>query len=396
MLSVQNSSKTWYSQLRNYNFKPNFKHYLQTWLAVFSYAVFTLLFLGFSAPVPSKSEPIVLQPQLLSITPQEFYIAQITDDRMDQSAIAWIYPPMMPKQKPVVQTIDLKGGTLNSIQNFVSKSLPENKNLRSVMIHLKECKITESITTPGRVNGKVALAVSFSLMAGPENIYLTEYRIDTKYNRPDNQLNILAPALQESFISAIKYFNNWMNIQADHNPKLAKVVQVDFKDYRDKTEGDTIYYAPNRPLTWNDFQEKPKSGKYAAVVFPSFAFDEHREVVNAKIRLHLDMKIYVPKSACWVKDGDRLDYTLNHEQRHFDLVAIVGKHFEQKIKAAKLPVVNFDGVINVAFYESFREMNNLQKLYDDETEHGVNASQQERWNKKIDQDLLALGIKHNL
>lgn len=358
-------------------------------------AVFTLLFLGFVSPGTSRLEPIVLQPQLLPIVPKEFYVEQITDERADKSAVAWVFPASNSKQKPILQTVDLKGGSLPAIQNYIWQSLPRNKSLRPIVVRVKECKITESLATPGRVEGKVAVSLSFDLQNEIGNIHLTDYRIDTKYNRPDNQANILAPALQESFTSALKYFNNWMNIQAGHNPKLAKAVQVDFKDHRDKTEGDTIYYASNRPLTWNDFQEKPKSGKYAALVFPSFGFDEHREVVNAKIRLHLDMKIYVPKSACWVKDGDRFDYTLNHEQRHFDLVAIVGKHFEQKIKAAKLPVANFDGVINVAFYESFREMNNLQKRYDDETEHGINTSQQEHWNKKIDQDLIALGIKHN-
>ncbi|RYE23778.1 MAG: DUF922 domain-containing protein, partial [Sphingobacteriaceae bacterium] len=93
--------------------------------------------------------------------------------------------------------------------------------------------------------------------------------------------------------------------------------------------------------------------------------------------------------------GYHNDYTLNHEQRHFDLVKIAAKHFEQKLREATLPVTNYDGVLNVQFYESFREMNRLQKQYDAETEHGLNLVQQEIWNKRIDLDLNALGIKQN-
>ncbi|RYE31457.1 MAG: hypothetical protein EOP42_10565 [Sphingobacteriaceae bacterium] len=357
-------------------------------------AVFIILFSSFNAPVYVEAKPIVLGVQKLNVIPKEFYIARITDERIEKNAVAWVFPLPILKQKPVLQEADLQGGGLNAIQNFIWQSFPQDKKSRPIVIRLKECKVTESLAAPGRVEGKLALSLAFDLAADPENIHLTDYRIDTKYNRPDNQLNLVEPALRESLISALKYFNNWMNSQANSNPKLATNVKVIFKDFKEKAEGDTIYYAVNRPLTWNDFQEKPRSGKFAAVVFPSLAFEEKHEIINGEIRLHIDMKVYVPKSACWVKDGAQNDYTLNHEQRHFDIAAIVGKRFERKINAAKLPVSNFNGIINVEYYESFREMNHLQDQYDNETQHGLNTTQQEQWNKRIDRDLNTLGVKN--
>jgi hypothetical protein len=372
---------------------PHFISFIKLKAAAFTCASFIILFLSSGVAVAPKLAPISLHPQMLAVAPKEFYIAKVVDQRTEQAAVAWVFPLPVIKQKPVLQAVDLQGGGLNAIQNFIWQSFPQNKKLRPVLIKIKECKVVESITAPGRVEGKVALSLSFDLIADPVNIHLTDYRIDTKYIRPDNQINVVEPALRESLISALKYLNSWMNNQANSNPKLANNVKVIFKDYKEKVEGDTIYYAVNRPLTWNDFQEKPRSGKFAAVVFPSLAFEEKQEVINGEIRLHVNMKIYVPKSACWVKDEARTDYTLNHEQRHFDIVAIVGKRFEQKIKAAKLPVTNYDGIINFEYYESFREMNHLQDQYDDETQHGINTTQQERWNKQIDQDLAALGVK---
>ncbi|MGI4729798.1 MAG: hypothetical protein ACRYGB_14580 [Janthinobacterium lividum] len=351
-------------------------------------AVFNLFFLSFVVPV----EPIVLHPQLLPFVPKEFFVAEVLDNRNDKSAVGWVYSPAAIKLKPTLQIINFKGGGTAAMQDFILQSLLRNKTLRPIVIRIKECKITETIAAASRVEGNVALSVTFELQNETGNIYLTDYSLDTKYNRPENQLNIWAPALQESFISALKYFNTWMDQQADHNPKLAKVVKVQFKNHHEKLEGDTIYYSPNRLLTWADFQDKPQGGKYAAMVFPSFGFEEKREIANGEIHLNLDLKVYLPKSASWVKAGNQNDYSLNHEQRHFDLVAIVGKHFEQKIKAAKLPVNNFDGWINVEYYESFREMNRLQKQYDDETEHGINQSKQEEWNIYIDKELSKLNI----
>lgn len=373
---------------------PKLSYHISKNKAKFIGTVFTILFLVSYKPAFQKLDPIVLQLQALSITPKEFYMAQVTDERAEKPAVAWVFPLLVPKQKLAIQAVDLKGGAQVAIQNFIFQSLPRDKKLRPIMLRIKECKVTETAISTGKIEGKVAVALAFDLMNEVGNMHLTDYRLDTKYVRPDNQaVNIVEPALRESFVSALKYFNTWMDNQSNTNPKLAKEVKVSIKDYHEKLEGDTIYYAINRPLTWNDFQEKAPSSKYAASVFPSLGFDEKREVQNGIIKIQLSLKIYVPKSACWAKELDRTDYTLNHEQRHFDIVEIVGKHFEQKIKSMKLPVGNPDGPINVQYYESFREMNHLQDQYDAETRHGTNTTEQERWNKRIDDELLALGVK---
>ncbi|RYE30528.1 MAG: hypothetical protein EOP42_12065 [Sphingobacteriaceae bacterium] len=354
-------------------------------------AVFIVLFFTSGIAIQDGPAPVQLYPQVLLTTPQ-FYIIKVEDSRTNQKAVAWMYPPAKPRQKPVLQAVDLKGGGLYAIQDFVWQSFPQNKKLRPVLIRLKECKVTESVTVSGRIEGKVALAVSFDLY-NADPVELTDYRIDSKYVRTANQLNLPGMMISSSLTAALKYFDTWINNQADHHPKLATEVKVIFKDYQEKAEGDTIYYTQNRPLVWSDFQEKPRGSKYAAVVFPSFGFEEKKEIKKGMINIQLEMKVYMPKSACWVKNGYQNDYTLNHEQRHFDLVKIVAKHFEQKIREARLPVANYDGILNVQFYESFREMNQLQEQYDEETQHGLSTTQQERWNQRIDRELVLLGVK---
>jgi len=96
------------------------------------------------------------------------------------------------------------------------------------------------------------------------------------------------------------------------------------------------------------------------------------------------MRVFLPKSAAWVKPEGRTSNALNHEQRHFDIVKVVALHFKQALTDMKLPVDNYDGYINVQYLDSYREMNQLQDQYDAETTHGTNQYYQQEWNRKID------------
>jgi hypothetical protein len=108
----------------------------------------------------------------------------------------------------------------------------------------------------------------------------------------------------------------------------------------------------------------------------------------------MEIKVCLPKSACWVKDGVRGDaYTLNHEQRHFDLAKIAAMHFIQKIKAEDLPVSNYEGPINVDYLDAYRQMDTLEMKYDNETTHGLDRFMQGKWNERIDRELKVLGVK---
>jgi hypothetical protein len=43
--------------------------------------------------------------------------------------------------------------------------------------------------------------------------------------------------------------------------------------------------------------------------------------------------------------------------------------------------------INEAYLDSYREMNRLQEFYDKQTQNGINTTEQEKWNQRIDEAL---------
>jgi hypothetical protein len=358
-------------------------------------ATLSIVFSGYKY-YRQTSSLVELKNERLPITPKEFYIAGITDARTDNTIIGSLVPIVTaPGDQPNTVKLELKGGT-TAIKNFINYSLPVNKSLRPVIIKLKTLKVTETPLTGGRVKGQVTLLISFGLQQEYDVVHLTDYTGNATYQRAAGPAQQIEPLLRSTITNSLVYLNNWMNAQADNNIKLAKSVQIKFNDYNEPVEGDTIYYNTNRPLKWTDFQQKPRSGsKHGAEIFASLGYNEHVELIKGVIIVKIDLKVFAPKSACWVREDVKDEYGLNHEQRHFDIVKLAAGHFKKAIQAEKLSVNNYDGNINVAYFDALREIDKLQKQYDAETQHSINIYQQQLWNNKIDKELQELSIKPN-
>jgi hypothetical protein len=354
-------------------------------------ALVALLFTGFQSAA-KQTGSIILKDEQIPVTPKEFYIANIIDERDDRSAIAWLLPAAGKENQAKTYPVDLQGGGFVAIKQFISRNLPCNKALTPVIISLKKFIVTESALAGGLVQGHIAILMSFNLLQKDTTIHLLDYKGNAAYTRNAGPPQDIEPTLRHTLENGLVYLNTWMDQQAGTNVKLAKGVKVTFKDYEEKSEGDTIYYSVNRPLTLDDFKSKIPVRRFDAEVFPGLGYDEHKEIINGIIHVSVAMKVYLPKSASWVREGSRNDYTLNHEQRHFDIVKIVAEHFKQKINATNLTVDNYEGIINFEYLESYREMDNMQKQYDAETRHGDDQSAQSQWNEKIDKELKSYAV----
>jgi hypothetical protein len=362
--------------------RPIFK---QRGLYFFILLTVSLVMPGF-VTISVQNEDIILHDERLPVTPREFYIANVTDERVDPSAVAWLLPRSDEKGLVKAYPVDLQGG-FTVIKQFIDRSLPQNTNLRPIIVSLKKCKVTETQLPGGLVEGHITINMSFSLQQDDEALHLLNYNGNGKYTRNAGPPQEIEPALRKVLGNGLIYLNTWMNREANTDIKLAKAVKVSFTDYQEKPEGDTIYYSASRPLTWDDFKSKIADKRFAAEVYPTIGYNEHTEVNNGIISLKLNIKVCLPKSAAWVRDGVRTDYILNHEQRHFDIAKIAAGHFIQKVKAETLPVFNYDGPINVDYLDAYREMDSLQMKYDKETSHGMDRFMQQKWNEKIDEEL---------
>lgn len=329
---------------------------------------------------------VVLPDEPVPFKPKEFYIAGVNDEKKDKLLLQLIVKD--PANKPVTKVMDLQGGTIIAVRRFIAHNLSKDKSLRPVQISIKEFKMIETVLTDGRIDGRLKLHLSFSLEKPYGTDHLVDYDGSLHYTRDINNATTIEHSLAGILTASLGYFNDWMKVNTDGNRKLAKDVQLSFTDYNEKPEGDTIYYSFKRPLTWADFQSHIRpAGQFEAQVMPGIGYDQQAEMSKGTIHVKIIMKAYVPKSTCWVDYSGRDDYTLNHEQRHFDIVKIISEQFKQKILSQQLTPDNFEAIINMQYLDSYRDMDAMQTAYDNETHHGTNKYAQSMWNDRIDKEL---------
>jgi hypothetical protein len=347
---------------------------------------------------PAPPAPaLVLQPVPAAIAPTQFYIAAVRDERADRRPVAFMLarPAAGVLSSTVIQAIDLQGGPLAALRQFVAQSVPRNAGLRPVTVRLRECRIQESNGAPGWASGQLTVSFAFDWQREGHTVPLTTYTGAARYLRPLNSAYSSAePALRQALVEAFKYLNGWINREAAVNRKLATRLLVQHQDFPYVAEPDTLFYSPAHPLTVDDFRAAPRPGSgYAGAVFPSFAYVAEAAMRGGALQLRVQTKVFVVRSSSWISPSARDAYTLNHEQRHFDLVKLVAERFQRKAVPDSLTLANYDARMQYQYLQSWREMNRLQEQYDAETTHGRDEAAQQRWNQRIEAELRQYGVK---
>lgn len=104
------------------------KKYISVFILVYAAFVFTAY-----KPAPQPPGDIILHEERLAVTPKEFYIADIIDERENRSAIAWLLTPGI-AAKPGLVPVDLRGGGFVAIKRFIGHGLAQDRSLRPVTV----------------------------------------------------------------------------------------------------------------------------------------------------------------------------------------------------------------------------------------------------------------------
>ncbi|RSK50933.1 hypothetical protein [Hymenobacter rigui] len=351
--------------------------------------LFTLFVSWLNLWGPQK--PLVLQPAPFPVARPLFAVAAVRDERPGRPPLAWL----LTSTAATVQPVDLQGGTETALQQFAARSLPQPTAARyRVTIRVLECRVQEVPAANRQAAGQLTVRLAFDWQnVEGRTVTLTEYRSGARYQRPLTDRTVVETALQQNLLGGFRYLQQWLEQGVRQDARLATAVRPSFRYETRQTEADTLFYDPARPLSWTDFTGQPRpKGRYAAAVFPGFAYQGRPRVVNGTIELELWLKVFVVRSSSWVAPDQRTAYNLNHEQRHFDLVRLVVERFRRKASPDSLTVEDYNSILQLQYLKSFTEMNHLQDQYDQETHGGTDAAAQERWNRRIDAELRGYGI----
>ncbi|MEO5675640.1 MAG: hypothetical protein ABIQ74_13435 [Chitinophagales bacterium] len=137
-----------------------------------------------------------------------------------------------------------------------------------------------------------------------------------------------------------------------------------------------IRWKSDKKLTYADFKGRVPSATTWAATTNSMIYFAYQTLNGSVSEINVYSSFIPSKS--WIKR--KLPEVLAHEQLHFDITeAFARKFYAEAIKKSYGPG---DG-LNKLFREVNDECDQLQQLYDDETNHGIVAEEQEKWSLKV-------------
>lgn len=343
--------------------------------------LFLLILATLHASAQQQKEVLTLSHQSSSLFKSYKFFIQEVEDKRKQPGSGLGKIVAFGNEVPIV----LSGAVEKELFSFWSFSAPKNKDTYlPLYITIQEFQINEKKVAPNKVTGDIKLSVTFRWYRNMQPVELTNYQTSATYTRPEQKFDYEKLATQ-LLNQSLAHFNKWMTNNIGKNPALSRNLLLVFKEVTKTNEPDTVFYDPKRPLVWSDFrgQSSLRGSRYAAAVFTSFGYEGKSYPKGDDLVVEIGLKIFMVKSMSWGRSEARNATTLRHEQLHFDVTRLVVEKFKERLRKADLTIEDYDSEIQYQFIEAFRDMNTEQEAYDGETGHGLNASAQASWDRKI-------------
>ncbi len=154
-----------------------------------------------------------------------------------------------------------------------------------------------------------------------------------------------------------------------------------------------IPWTSSQPLEWTDFKGKAeKNSDFNAMTYSGIEFKWSSKSSGSDLTLTFNVSSYFDQEKSWVKKGKETAYLLNHEQLHFDITELHARHLKKRCSDftfSKNYALEVDSIYKVVQ----KEKNDMQELYDLESNHSINKEGQIKWNNFVKQELKNHPIK---
>jgi len=143
-----------------------------------------------------------------------------------------------------------------------------------------------------------------------------------------------------------------------------------------------IDWKAGQKLVWDDFKRPADpSSPNAALTGTIIRYDfGYNSVEGLKFHIHCQFN----KNASWGRI--KTEYILTHEQGHFDIAEIFARKLDKAFAEYK-PSDNIKKDLNKLYLDIMHQYQERQTQYDQETNNSINKPEQEKWLKKISDEL---------
>lgn len=154
-------------------------------------------------------------------------------------------------------------------------------------------------------------------------------------------------------------------------------------------------YGAHPVLKWKDFKgvNPNKSSYTAAEVNTSLEFQWAYEIEGTNIEFLYKVFAMQNPKASWVEITQKTNRVLAHEQLHFDITELHARMFRKWLSEFEyLTTRNLRRRLNTKYTNVKIAWKEMQQAYDRDTNHGISAVEQAKWEKKIN-DLMSKYIE---
>ncbi len=316
----------------------------------------------------------------------EYYIAAVQDLRSQPGSI--IGNSLTNSHNK--NDIRLSTSVSSEFSRHLQKSLKQDLNGIPLILKITELYIREKVVNQQLISGEASLKMEIFGIKGSDTSLICKPYASNKFTRTYNSANEenYEPVVRNMLKSCMSYNQRYINESKSRIPLFVENAEIIIEPFYRKNARDTVYYQ-DRKVTWADFKGEPSlHSKYAAAIFPSISFDSRFEIKDRKIKALVTPRVYMIQSMSWVKDKARNEYSLAHEQLHFDIAMLVMYKLLERIK--NLQADNMDdlqSMIHFEYLEAYRELHRIQEDYDNESNHSIDVIAQKNWENKINREM---------
>ncbi len=141
----------------------------------------------------------------------------------------------------------------------------------------------------------------------------------------------------------------------------------------------------NQKIEWSLFKGVPDSDTLGARISTSMYLEISKVNVWTGAITFKACAIMNPYYS-WVKTGYANQYTLQHEQTHFNLTEICARGLQSELNNMKLKSRRSPNIESI-FAKWQKKLGDLQRQYDFDTKGGNDNDAQKTWNEKVIADL---------
>lgn len=165
-------------------------------------------------------------------------------------------------------------------------------------------------------------------------------------------------------------------------------VRVNVSVKKTTKEKHLILYSKAQPLLIADFQGKYEQKWFGVAATNSgIALNMSGKTNNGTMEVDLIITVMFDKNLSWMKEAGKNDRILGHEQNHFDLTAIKACEMINALRNEDFTMENLNNRIKEIHNYYLQELNQVQALYDKETNHGTIYEQQLAWSQRISKQI---------